>query len=1123
MQYQNSNILFSPSDLTAYMDSPYASAMERLKLESPELKKFMDAEDEMLKRLQLKGDEHEKAVDQSMRDDGLDVLELKRSNNHEWMAAETIRAMEDGQEVIVQGYLKDGCFAGFSDYLVKVSGDSNFGNYHYEVWDSKLASSVKPYFIVQICCYIDMLEKIQGVRPKEMAVKLGNGETVRLPVARYYAYYQSLKRNFLEFHENFDGERPDPAVSKAYGRWSELASRELIEKDHLSQVARLSRQQIKNLEKSGIVTMRLLAETDIERIPNMGDATFQKAIHQAQLQIASFGKERPAYEVLPHGAGEVKGLAMLPAHSDLDVFFDIEGYPNMDGGLEYLWGNTYYAEDGSRTFIDFWAHDRDQEKQAFEDFVDWIYARWLADPSMHVYHYANYEIAAIRKLMGRFGTREEQVDNLLRNNVFVDLYKVVSGGLMIGTPNYSIKSVELLYRGKRNTEVGNGGESIIVYENWRENPDGETWETSKTLNDIRNYNIDDCDSTQELTAWLRKQQEKYEITYLLPDGEGEKDVPEEVTAVIQLRNRLLEQAGQLQSLDERRAQLMEVLAWSLEFHRRENKPTWWRLFDRMGQSFIDLYDDMDCLVGLQRTSAQIEKVSNRSNATSLYEYSFDPNQPFKGTAKSYYILGEDNLKAECKMYDAEEGLIVLKTGKNLPDSIDIVPDEYVRPDPIPASIQTVIEGLLNTDFASSAIVDFLTRSRPRIKGNIEGPIVKYQGDLLTEVIEASVNLDRSYLSIQGPPGAGKTYTAKHIIGELLRQGKKIGISSNSHKAILNLMHGAAEYCLDQGIAADFVKVGGDKSEPIFSKENVTHVGGVKGNYLGQCTGATAWGFCNDEVAGAFDYLFVDEAGQVSVANLIGMSRATSNIILLGDQMQLGQPIQGSHPGDSGLSVLDYLLQDHATIPDNLGVFLPVTYRCHPDVTGLISEQVYEGRLRAAESTSRHKIEAKGPLITRSSGVQFVPVMHEGNTQGSDEEVAVIKDIVSELLGTHYWPEIEGGELRVLALNDILFVAPYNFQVNKLRVALGPEAKIGSVDKFQGQEAPVVIMSMCASDATESPRGLDFLFNKNRLNVALSRAQALAIVVGSPALANTPVSKPEQMELINFYCAIVEGE
>jgi len=1118
LQIKDNKYLYSPSDLIVFMESPYASAMDRLKLNDPAITKLMDKEDVVLASLQQKGYDHEGTFTQKLKDEGHAIYETKRATPAQTAEA-TLLAMQEGQEIIVQGYLSYENFGGFTDFLVKVPGASKFGDYHYEVWDTKLSKKLKPYFAIQLCCYIEMLETIQGVRPKQMVVVLGDDTEARLDVANYYSYYKSLKFAFLEFHKSPSKELPSPTESNSYGRWSELAGKQLAEIDHLSQVANLSRSQIKNLEQAGVTTMQQLADSDLDAIPNMNTAIFEKAKQQTALQIASREQEKPKYIILPHEAEAQRGLSILPPHSDNDVFFDIEGYPYLEGGLEYLWGNTYFDKNGKRAFKEFWAHDAKQEKKLFIEFIDWIYGLWLADPTMHVYHYANYEIAAIRKLMGRYGVCEEQVDNLLRNHVFVDLYTVVRHGVMIGEPRYSIKNVEHIYRPARDTEVVGGAESIVVYESWRENPDGDTWETSKVLNSIRDYNIDDCDSTLELAQWLREEQAQHGITYTVPDGEGEKEIPETVTETTNLRDKILTSA-EIES-DEKRAALLELLAWSLEFHRRENKPTWWRLYDRLGWTEPEFYDDMGCLAGLTRTSTEPYLPTQRSR-NYVYEYQYDTNQPFKGAAKSFYVLDHEGMKVARRDYDADKGLISFSYKEELPSRMNILPDQFVGPKPIPEAIKSVVENLLEIDFQPCAIIDFLTRSKPRIKGRSKGNIIKGKDDeFLTEVINAAVNLENSYLCIQGPPGAGKTFAAKHIIGELLRQGKRVGVSSNSHKAIGNLMIGVADYVKDKGINAALVKADRNKDDPIFERSDIQHIPSVS-KYTSQnavCFGGTAWAFSNEHVKDEFDYLFIDEAGQVSVANMIGMSQSCKNIILMGDQMQLGQPIQGSHPGESGMSILDYLLEDHATIPADIGVFLPRTYRMHPDVCKLISEQVYEGKLSSDVTTHKHIVKTTGPIITKQAGICFVPVEHEGNTQGSVEEVEKIQVLANELIGAKYWPDDNGDE-RLIGWNDILFVAPYNYQVNLLRAALDERSRIGSVDKFQGQEAPIVILSMCTSDAADSPRGIDFLFSKNRLNVAISRAQALAIVVGNSTLTNTPVSNLKQMEQINFFCEIV---
>lgn len=1117
MKLTDQGILFSPSDLITFMESPFASAMNRKRLHDPLLVEQMDKEDPLLVHLCKKGFAHEDSFVRELAASGADICAIEDDRPH-LMREQTVQAMKAGRGVITQAYLTMDRFAGKADFLVKVPGASALGGFHYEVWDTKLSCKLKPYFAIQLCCYAEMLEGVQGRRPDRIAVVLGNNEKRELAVASHFAYYRALKENFLTFHEDDEAPTPDPAESSSHGDWSDLAKRLLAERDHLSQVANLRRSQVLKLEAAGIETMTALARSTLDEISGMKAESFQRAKAQARLQIASKGKDKPVYEIINHGPGAARGLALLPPASPGDVYFDIEGFPGEEGGLEYLWGSTYLNPDGSRAFKDFWAHDKAAEKQAFVGFIEWVYARWKADPSMHIYHYSAYEVTAIRKLMGQHGVCEDMVDNLLRNHVFVDLYTVVRHGVLIGEPKYSIKNVEHIYRGKRATEVASGSDSIIVYEAWRENPDGETWETSAVLKSIRDYNIDDCDSTLELAEWLRREQAAHKIPFLGPVGEGEPEISPEASEYTDLRDALLAEAEKNSATP--LGAVQEVLAWSLEFHRREAKPMWWKYFDRLGWSEPELFEDMDCLAEVTRTSRPTVKPTK---GNPVHEYQFDIDQPYKGTAKAFHVLDQEKLKVSVKDYDPDTGIISFASKRELPARMNLVPDEFVSPKPIPAAIFAVVEDTVQAGYAPSAIVDFLLRVRPRIRGNEEGDVLDPSLPLLTAVIETVRNLDGSYLCIQGPPGAGKTYTAKHIIARLLKDGTRVGIASNSHKAINNLLAGVADQVAAERIPAHLVKAQQERDEELARRGDIEQISSVKDLVLTRslCFGGTAWAFANPEVRGEFDYLFVDEAGQVSIANLIGMSAATKNIVLMGDQMQLSQPIQGSHPGESGLSILDYLLQGKATIPSDLGVFLPKTYRMHPDVCRVISAQVYDGRLGSDEATSEHVVQPKGPIIRKASGICFVPVQHDGNTQGSDEEVEMIKQITSELIGTPVWSE-EDSRPRTITLRDILFVAPYNFQVNKLKAALGPGARVGSVDKFQGQEAPVVILSMCTSDAAESPRGIEFLFSKNRLNVAISRAQALAIVVGNPKLANTAVTSLEQMQQINFFAELASA-
>jgi predicted RecB family nuclease len=1138
------DIRYSPTDIVRFWQSPFASWMDRFALGHSAQAPSRNTQDKLTESLSKRGLAHEKTIDQSFVDRGMSIARISEEPEDSRRSA-TLEAMSAGVDVIVQARVERGPFVGFADFLVKEphktgQPDSNLGNWHYEVWDTKLAGSVKPSFIIQLCCYADMLESMQGMLPSRITVALGNGDIEQLSLSDYYSYYKMLKNAFLNTQADFDPyARLDPAESKDWLNWNDYAEKLITESDHLLLVAGITRSQIKKLNQAGINTLSSLAETTLSNVPDLNPMILAKLRAQAGIQKRSEGLDIPLYEVIKPKPPEKRGLALLPPHSSLDVFFDIEGFPLDQGGLEYLWGNTYFDEQGTPQFIDFWAHDPAQEKQCFQDFIAWVYARWQKDPTMHIYHYASYEITACRKLMSRYGVCEHEVDQLLRNEVFVDLYKVVGGSLILGAKNYSIKSVELLYRGKRDTEVTNGGESIVVYEDWRTRnaagEQGDTWETSSILNEIRKYNIDDCDSTQELTKWLRDLQSKHAISYSGKTEVVEPEIPEEVTARTQLRARLLARAETEQATDTHIASLTQTFAEALEFHRRENKPTFFRLYQRLGSSPEELIGNLDCLALCRRTGTSAFKPSKRARNLA-YEYQFDIEQEYKGVSRQVYLWGEEdengrNPKATYLSEHSrlDEGIIVLQSKEPPPDIVTLIPDEHVNPQPIPAAIEAMAR-LYETDdprITRSAIYDFLTRSKPRIHGHTGGAIAPSSDSVikLEEITAAIKNLDSSYLAIQGPPGAGKSHTGKHVIAELLKTGAKVGITSNSHKAINNLLLGTAKHCREQGISANFMT--SQDTEPDLEALGVAIVnsGQIAENLVRSCVvGATAWAFSREDLSKQFDYLFIDEAGQVSVANLIAMSRCTRNIVLLGDQMQLGQPTQAAHPGDSGLSVLDYFLKDSPTIPEDMGVFLGTTYRMHSRVNEFISKHVYEGKLHSDPMTDNRIIKVpenySGPLNIEA-GIRFIPVVHEGNTQASTEEVVVIVRLVAELLGRTLVTNEPDKPSRPITWEDILFVAPFNHQVGKLKAALGDRAKVGSVDKFQGQEAPIVFLSMASSDATESARGMDFLLDKNRLNVAISRAQSLAIVVGHPHLGHAQATQIEQLKLLSLYNAITD--
>ncbi|MBX9721464.1 MAG: TM0106 family RecB-like putative nuclease, partial [Candidatus Obscuribacterales bacterium] len=389
MRKKNGSIVFSPSDLITFMADQFSSWMDRNHLENPG--KFTpDEVDEGTLLIQKHGIRHEVAFLNQLQAQNKDVCTIP--NQDPQAAEKTIEAMKAGREVIYQGYLSNENFAGYSDFLIRTEGKSKLGDFNYEVWDSKLAKKAKPYFLVQLCCYAEMLETIQGILPNKIAVVLGDKEIRSFRTLDYYYYYKSLKQRFIEFQNNFDADKqPDWLDIGDYSRWKSIANEILEQRDDLIRIANIRKSQVKKLKESGITTLSGLAETSRLSVAGISQSSFNTLKAQAQLQLGSKNKSIPLYEILPpmqihknESSGEENilpcGLALLPPKSKLDVFFDMEGYPHIEGGLEYLFGVTTHndaykltgsQDDGAEktapyNFDDWWGHDRNEEKQAFE-------------------------------------------------------------------------------------------------------------------------------------------------------------------------------------------------------------------------------------------------------------------------------------------------------------------------------------------------------------------------------------------------------------------------------------------------------------------------------------------------------------------------------------------------------------------------------------------------------------------------------------------------------------------------------------------------------------------------------------------------------------------------------------
>ncbi len=557
------------------------------------------------------------------------------------------------------------------------------------------------------------------------------------------------------------------------------------------------------------------------------------------------------------------------------------------------------------------------------------------------------------------------------------------------------------------------------------------------------------------------------------------------------------------------------------FHKREAKPAQWAVFDSVGKDEDDLIDDLDALAGLEAVGPA-QPVKRSMSRT----YRFPPQETKLRGGKRATVAVFDALPAPVGIdaLDRNKREIAVKVGNAkahlLRDRLTLHPAWPLNTDVIAAALRDVIADQCGPR-RFTAIADMLACAAPRLKG---GPSSNILGgaDPVEGTIVAVAAMDGTVLPIQGPPGTGKTYVAARAILSLIGAGHRVGVASTRHEAIRNVLMG----CLAarEEVAADIGlkrlelahKVSGDDDGYFDGFTGVTRATANDDPALSSASvvGGTAFFFSRPEFAQTFDWLFVDEAGQVSLANLLAMGRAAQNIVLVGDPRQLPQVIQGAHPHPANLSCLEWLLGDHATIPPDRGIFLPVSRRMHPDVCRFISDQVYEGRLTSHPDTAKQRV---GDTPLPEAGAFWVPVAHEGNAQISPEEVSAICATIEELLrGT--WTE-KDGTTRPMRESDIIVVAPYNAQVNELQESLPATIRVGTVDKFQGQEAPVCLVSMTASSAEETPRGMEFLFSLNRINVAVSRAKALALVFGSPRLREAKCETIEQMQLVNTLCAL----
>ena len=1138
MQLQNGTPLISASDLVAFLECEHLTMLDMRSLTDNAMRACRSVADESAALIARKGMEHEHAYLARLRAEGRQVVDIAADKGStDDKVQRTLQAMRDGVEVIYQATLRNGPLFGHADFLRRVDNQpSALGSWRYEVADTKLARSAKAKFLVQLAFYSALLAVAQGAEPLHMHVVLGTQEERAFRCADYMRYFRALLARYLARVDLLSGGAAPPSYPLPCSHcdlchWRERCEDQRVTDDHLSQVANIRRTQWIKLQEASIDTMAKLAAIPVGAIvPRLHEETLTKLQSQAELQEYARRTGQRKVVVLPLDAEARRGFYRLPKPDPGDMFFDMEGDPLEIGGLEYLFGISY-TDKKTWTFKPFWGHDRQQERIAFEQFMDFVAARRKRYPAAHIYHYASYEESALKRLASLHATREMEVDELLRQGALVDLYKVVREAIRISEPRYSIKNVEHFYREARAGDVQNAGASIVYYEQWRETQD------AKLLKDIEDYNRDDVDSTRQLHEWLLGLRPA-EVAWKINDADAPAAAEEEEGAeptlaqlaeqrLLPYRERLVHHLPSDRSVWTRDQHVAELTWYLLDFHRRADKPGWWALFARTDMTEDELMEDPECLAGMTQDPANPPRPDKSSI---IYTY-LAPEQETKLRSGDACVRADTQQPLGKLGFDEASRRVQIRIGKTKeapPQRLSIGPSGPLDAKSLVNAVYRFADSLIAQDDKYLALKRVLQRDPPRLTGWSAGqPVIAEGQDLVQGSIAAALAMDHTCLYVQGPPGSGKTYTGSRMIAGLLAKGWRVGIMSNSHKAINNLLAGTMKAVTERGLTVRAVKKASQQSR---DSDFDDPIGGVENLYLNkevwaseaQLVAGTAWLFADPMADQTFDALFIDEAGQVALANLIAAGTCARNIVLLGDQMQLSQPVQGVHPGRSGDSALDYLLDGAATIAPDRGIFLATSWRMHPAVCGFISDAVYDGRLVAEpHNGKRTLVLGRGAhKLLKPAGIVHMPIEHHGRSQGCPEEVELIRDLYASAMKQSYTDR--DGSKHPMTVENILVVAPYNVQVNLLKRGLPADARVGTVDKFQGQEAELVLISMTTSSEQDLPRDIEFLYSRNRLNVAISRAKCLAVVIANPALMAIKCQTPEQMALVNMLCWVAES-
>ncbi|MRG59421.1 TM0106 family RecB-like putative nuclease [Agromyces sp. CFH 90414] len=911
-------------------------------------------------------------------------------------------------------------------------------------------------------------------------------------------------------------------------------------------------------------------------------ARLQLAAEAQALEAEATGSWTPGDPPLPPPVEvrDASAIAAIPRPSAGDLFFDFEGDPLYTEGdatswnLDYLWGMV----DDREVYTAFWAHSFAEEREALLRFLELVKLRRQVHPDLHIYHYAAYERTHLTAIAARHGVGEADVDQLLADGVLVDLYPIVKRSVRVGSRSYSIKKLEPLYMGTelREADVKSGGDSITEYVRARalaDSPDPvERAEGQAVLDDLADYNRYDCVSTRRLRDWLIGIARREGVVPVPPEELVERASAGKLYQASPLATRLRELAGPALPGDGRDPDhtALALASAAIDYHEREAKSFWWAHFLRADQPVDSWENDRDVLVV--------------DPAASAVESPWHEEPRWQKARRELRLSGRIAPGSKFSVgsgvflfYDAEAGVASWTRRPGQRRTIDatiiavtdtgVVVEESAPPDAVWHALPVAVgpgrppsNDALRLAIAEWAAevpgiwpalplnpaMDVLRRLPPRVAGGLAARTDEH--DYVDAVVSSVRRLEHSYLAVQGPPGTGKTYVASHVIARLVADhGWKVGVVAQSHAVVEHVLEAVVGAGLDSRLVGKAAKDQGEAGMRTFTalarKDDLAaFTADLPGGYV---IGGTAWDFCNVKRVprGSLDLLVIDEAGQFSLASTIAVSLAARNLLLLGDPQQLPQVSQAIHPEPVDTSALGWVADGHEVLPEEFGYFLEESRRMHPAVAAPVSRLAYEGELRSHPLTLTRHLDGIEP------GLQAISVQHHDNTTYSPEEAEVVVQLVRSLIG-RAWREGHdgdraaeaggapgggapvggpdaGGAARPLTQADLIVVTPYNAQLTTVREALDAAGftavPVGTVDKFQGQEAVVAIVSLAASSAGSAPRGLEFLLLKNRLNVAISRAQWAAYLLYSPGLLDALPYRPEGVAQLSAFIRLVGAD